>query len=379
MQALKIAGIIVLVLLISVAALLSYAWYRLNHVNDKGDLVASIDTQVEKFFAREQAVGMVVGVYKDGRSFTKGYGSLLRDQNIPPDGRSVMELASVSKLFTTSLLQILADRGIVRLDDRIADLLKDHVTMPPAAGKATLRHLATHTSGFPSLPESMMEKMVDAQNPYKDLRTQDLYDYLKHCAGKKEEGDFEYSNFGMGLLGHILALKAGADYETAVLQELIQPLEMSRTFVTIDSEAAASIAQGYDVSGAAAPVWTDTVLTGAGSFLSCAEDMLLFIRANLDKEHPMHPVLARTHAPQPERETGLGWILPAREEKFMGLPNILWHNGMAGGYAAYLAIDPVSGNGVVVLSNKAVDVTRPGAAIMRLVNSQSWKRAQPGS
>src|SRR5690606_27272755 len=120
------------------------------------------------------------------------------------------------------------------MDDRIAYLLKDQVVLPSAAAHITLRHLATHTSGFPSLPQAFIDKMDDERNPYERLTTQDLLDYLKTCQGKQPEGNFLYSNFGMGLLGYILGLKTGLAYEEAVQRELLQPLEMKNTFVTPD-------------------------------------------------------------------------------------------------------------------------------------------------
>ena len=373
MKALKVFGIILLVLLAIAAVLFFYVRYRLHNVRDQGNLEASLDKQAQKLMAKEKAYGFVIGVYKGGRSFTKGYGGLLQGKSASPDEGSIFELASTSKLFTTSLLQILCDRGVVHLDDRIADLLHDQISLPPAAANTTLRHLATHTSGFPALPQSLIDKMKDEANPYKDLKTQDLYDYLKTCAGKKPEGDFEYSNFGMGLLGHILGLKAGSSYEEAVQRELLRPLGMSHTFVTIDSSMAGNIVQGHNESGNPAPVWTDTVLTGAGSFLSNASDMLLFIRANLDKQHPLYPTLAKTHAQQADGRGGLGWMRADGYDRFFGNQNMLWHNGMAGGYASYIAIDIVSGAGIILLSNKAMDVSSDGSMLMRMVNTQSWK------
>lgn len=374
MKAFKIAGIILLIIIVVAAAFYFYVRYRLHNVKDHGNLEASLDKQAQKLIAKEQTYGLVIGVYKGGRSFIKGYGTLVKGKSLLPDSTSIFELASTSKLFTTSLLQILCDRGIVHLDDKIADLLHDKIVLPPAAANTTLRHLATHTSGFPALPQSLIDKMQDEANPYKDLKTQDMYDYLKTCTSKKPEGSFEYSNFGMGLLGHILALKAGGDYEEVVQQQLLRPLGMRHTFVTIDSHNAGSIVQGYNEAGAPTPVWTDTVLTGAGSFLSSASDMLLFIRANIDKSYPLYPTLAKTHVQQLGTKNGLGWMRPDGFERFAGNETLLWHNGMAGGYASYMAIDTVSGNGIIVLSNKSVDISTEGSMLMRAVNTQSWKQ-----
>lgn len=373
MAVLKIIVVILLILAVAITILIAYARYRLHHVKDKGDLQASLNKQVQKHLNRQRAYGVAVGVCKDGRCFTEGYGSLQKDKQIPPDEHNLFELASTSKLFTTCLLQILCDKGKVHLDDKIADLLRNQVTLPPIASHTTVRQLATHTSGFPRLPQYLLDKMKDETNPYKDLTQQDLYNYLKTCTGKKKEGVFEYSNFGMGLLGHILGLIADSDYEQAVKKELLQPLGMKNTTVTINSEAAQYIAQGYDATGNPAPIWTDNVLTGAGSFLSNIADVMLFIRANIDEMHPLYPMLSKTH-PDPLRPgNGLGWLLPGSDQQFMGNNAILWHNGMAGGYASFLAIDKGSKTGIILLSNKSVDVTGLGNVLMRVANTQSWK------
>ncbi|KAK6022307.1 beta-lactamase [Ostertagia ostertagi] len=230
---------------------------------------------------KDNAYGMVIGVYKAGRTSIMGYGSVEKGTATLPDSNTLFELASTSKLFTTSTLQILCDKGVLNLDDKIADLLKGKVELPPIAAQTTLRHLATHTSGFPSLPESFIAKMTDENNPYAALQMQDLYDYLKTCTGKQKEGTFEYSNFGMGLLGQLIALKTNMDYEALVKTELLSPLVMNATTVTLDSASTRLLAQGYNETGAPNPVWTDHVLTGAGSFISNAADMIKFIKANL--------------------------------------------------------------------------------------------------
>lgn len=374
MKALKIAGIVFILLLALLAGLFMYVSYRLNRVADKGNLEGSVDKITRKFFPENSDHALVVGVYKNGRSYVKGYGTAMKGAALLPEANSVFELASTSKLFTTTLLQVLMDKGIVGPDDRIADLLGDKVVLPKSAANTTLRHLATHRSGFAGLPEFLLNKMQDTTNPYKDLRTADLYEYLQTCEGKKPEGSFEYSNFGMGLLGHVLALRLGIPFEEAVQQHLLRPLGMTHTFITPDSNQTAAVVQGYTEAGNPNPVWIDTVLTGAGSFLSNAADMLLFIRANVDKQHPMYPMFARTHENQPGENTALGWMRPDGLDRLMGNRNILWHNGMAGGYASYIAIDTAAGAGIIVLSNQAKDITTDASMLMRTVSTQSWKK-----
>ena len=374
MKVIKIIGVIILTIVVIVIGIIFYIKYKSNNVKDNKDLEASIDKQANQYISEGNSVGLVIAVIKNGKTFIKGYGSTNKEKQVLPDSLSVFELASTSKLFTTSTLQILVDDGQLKIDDKIQSFLTDKVKIPLSGQNTTLQHLATHLSGFPSLPNSFISKMTDETNPYKDLVTQDIYDYLKTCEGKQSDGTFEYSNFGMGLLGHILELKSGIKYESLVKQKMLEPLGMKNTFVSIDSLNKSKIVQGYDENNKATPVWADKVLTGAGSFLSNASDMVKFIKANLkENEKDISKSLILTHQRQLKGETGLGWILPSSADKLLGNNAIVWHNGMAGGYASFIAVDKSNNYGVIILSNKAVDITKLGMKLTRTARTQSWR------
>ncbi|MFM9909107.1 MAG: serine hydrolase [Chitinophagaceae bacterium] len=72
-------------------------------------------------------------------------------------------------------------------------------------------------------------------------------------------------------------------------------------------------------------------------------------------------------------ENGLGWILASATYRLLGNINIVWHNGMAGGYTSFLVIDKANNFGLVVLSNKAIDVTKLGMKLTIAIRTQSWK------
>lgn len=357
-----------------VFGLWSYMKFKKGNVEDSKNLESILDKQCNKFVAEGNAYGLVIGVVKNNKSYLKGYGTIKKGENILPDSSTIFELASTSKLFTTATLQILADDGKLKIEDKIQEILADKVKLPDIAKNTSLQHLATHLSGFPSLPESFLSKMKDDKNPYKNLVEQDIYDYLQTCQGKKEDGVFEYSNFGMGLLGHLLEIKTGLKYEQLVKETLLNKLEMNQTFIALDDAKKSKIAQGYDKNGNESPIWIDNVLTGAGSFLSNGHDMLKFIKANLNENQTqISKSLIATHMQQLNGETGLGWILPSATDNFLGNKNIVWHNGMAGGYASFIVIDKVNNYGFFILSNKAIDVTKFGMKLTISVRTQSLK------
>jgi serine-type D-Ala-D-Ala carboxypeptidase/endopeptidase len=361
---------IILSLIVLLAVIAGLFVYEMNNVTDKKNLEQSLDKEVEKYLKKQNGGQLAIGVFKNGRTFYKSY------NNSAPnylDSNTVFELASTSKLFTTSLLQILADKNLVNLDATVQSILKDSLTMPAIASKTTLRHLATHTSGFPSLPNSFINKMKDEKNPYKDLTTKDLTDYLVTCEGKQTEGNFEYSNFGMGLLGYLLGKIGNSNYEQMVKDEFLNPLNMTNTFIYSDKDTHKNIIQGYDELDQSNPIWVDHVLTGAGSYLSSTSDMVKFVKANLSETNsPISPSLLKSHQPQFTAEGALGWMLSGSVDKILGNKNLLWHNGMAGGYSSYLAVDKTNQFGFVILSNKSIDVTSLGMRFAFNIRTQSW-------
>ncbi len=344
--------------------------YKSTHVKDNKNLELSINKQSNRFISERNSIGLVIGVVKNDKAWIQEFGTIKKGEKALPDSNSIFELASISKLFTTSTLQLLVDDGKCKLVDKIQTILNDKVRLPSSAQNTNLLHLATHTSGFPALPSSFLEKMTDESNPYKDLVTEDIYKYIQRCAEKQEEGKFEYSNFGMGLLGHLLELKTGTKYEILVRQKLLEPLGMKNSFVTKDSLNKDKIVVGYDEDGNPSPIWTDTVLTGAGSFLSNASDMIKFIRANLNNNKTaISKSLIRTHQQQLRGETGLGWILPNEIDKLLGNKNIVWHNGMAGGYSSFIVVDKVNNYGIIILSNQAKDVSKFAMQLTKTVST----------
>jgi CubicO group peptidase (beta-lactamase class C family) len=369
----KIVIIIILILLLIIVAIISFSIYKISNIKDHKDLEGSIDKYATKYILDGNSIGLVIGILKNEKIVITGYGTTKKGEQILPNAFSLFELASVSKVFTTSTLQLLVDEGILKLDDTIQPLLANKVNLPESAQNTTLQDLATHHSGFPKVPETLFSKEIDFTNPYKDLVRQDMYDYLETCEGKKKEGKFDYSNFGMGLVGHLLELKTKIGFEELVKQKLLQPLEMNHTTITIDSLNKNQVVQGYDENEEPTPIWIDDVLTGAGSFLSNGLDMVKFIQANLDeKETKISKSLIQTHQPI-TKQTGLGWMLPQIMDKLIGNKDIIWHNGMTGGSASFITINKKEDYGIIILSNKAVDITSFGMKLSVMVKTQSWK------
>jgi CubicO group peptidase (beta-lactamase class C family) len=270
----------------------------------------------------------------------------------PPNGTTVYEIGSVTKIFTAIALANLEADGRVKLSDPIAEYLPPDAKVPTRNGQEiTLLHLALHTSGLPRMPANTAEAIRDAANPYRDYTSRHLYDFLAQTTLPRDPGiKHEYSNAGYGLLGHLISLRAGEPYEKYIQRILCAPLGMRDTTIQLTPGQRERLAPGHDPQGRPAGNWDFDVMAPAGAFRSTAEDLLKFAAANLSAENtPLHRVLRACQKLRyltGNRGMGLGWqILEPNASP------IIWHNGGTGGYFSFLGIDPGRKTAVVVLSN----------------------------
>lgn len=270
---------------------------------------------------------------------------------VAPD-EILFEIGSITKVFTSVLLARLAIDGLVGLDQPIAELLPPEIGRAnPALGRITLVELATHTSGLPRLPPDLDTSRRALVDPYASYGEERLHAGLARLE-PGGRGRYRYSNLGAGLLGHLLARRAGASYGEAIADRVLAPLGLRDTFVDVPPAEAARFPDGHSwPRGRPVRGWGFRALAGAGALRSSAGDLLRFLRANLDPPagnlgDALRLALdVRVHAGP--MSLGLGWHLDRGRH---------WHDGGTGGATSHLALDRDRRDGVVVLANAAPSV-----------------------
>jgi CubicO group peptidase (beta-lactamase class C family) len=301
---------------------------------------------VRRVDEQKQAVGIVVGIAEPNGRRVVAHGHLANGDPRLVNGNTIFEIGSVSKVFTSLLLADMVNRSEVALDDSAAMYLPDGVTVPERSGKAiTLLDLSTHSSGLPRIPTNLQPK--DLRNPYGGYSVDDLYEFLSGYTLPRDPGaEFEYSNLGAGLLGHVLARRAGTDYESLIRSRITQPLGMADTGITLSSSMQQRMATGHSAMLAPVANWDLPTLAGAGALRSSANDMLTFLEAFLGyRESPLAPAMKAMldiRRRMDKVEIGLAWFL---------LGEGAWHGGGTGGFRSFLGCEPKAQIGVVVLSN----------------------------
>jgi serine-type D-Ala-D-Ala carboxypeptidase/endopeptidase len=304
----------------------------------------------------KKAVGIVVGTVGPAGREVIAYGAASKG-GPAPDGDTVFEIGSITKVFTSLLLADMLERGEVKSDTPVADLLPADVKVPSRNGKQiTLLDLSMQISGLPRLPTNM--KPADPANPYADYDPAKLYEFLSGYTLKRDIGDkYEYSNLGAGLLGHALSRKAGMSYEELVRKRILGPLGMTSTTITLTDAEQKHLASGYNAALQPVKNWDLNALEGAGAIRSTANDMLKFLAANIGlTETPLAGAMRRMRSVR--RETGkpdLEIMLAWHVWKKYG-SEIVWHNGGTAGYRSFAGFDLVKKSGVVVLCNTFFDI-----------------------
>ena len=326
-------------------------------------IAALIDTRI----AARQGEGIVIGVIDPAGRRVVARGPV----GAKPFNRDTLfEIGSMSKVFTSLLLADMTLRGEVSLDDPAAKYLPAAARMPERGGKQiTLRDLATHSSGLPRLPDNM--PFGNPANPYAYYTEAMLLDFLGRYQLTRDIGSkYEYSNLGVGLLGYLLARRAGTSYEALLRDRILRPLGMKDTAITLSADQKARFAQGHDAMMQPVQAWDLPTLAGAGAIRSTAQDMLTFLEAAMGiRRTPLSPAFAlmlaeRRPGATPNVQTGLAWVR-------IGSPRgeIIFHDGGTGGFRTCMAFDRAKHRGVVVLTNAAREPSSNDLAIHLLIGA----------
>lgn len=258
--------------------------------------------------------------------------------------RTRFQIASVSKQFTAAAVLLLAQRGLLSLDDPIGRW----VGGPPSWQGITLHHLLSHTSGlghWDDYPMIDLHRRVDPQL---------LLETFHEIPPRFAPGDcWHYSSPAYVLLAHVVEHVADAPYREVLAREIFTPLGLADTFVGEPGDRP-DLAVGHGVEGEPVPSYElDVVARGAGDLWSTPADLVRWIdglRAGrlLDEEHLELMLFphAATDAGADTSGLGYGWMLGT-----VGDRPWFHHSGANAGFRSFDACLPESDHRIVILSN----------------------------
>jgi CubicO group peptidase (beta-lactamase class C family) len=304
---------------------------------------------------------MVVGIVDEHGSRVYSAGKLDNGTERMVDGDTVFEIGSVTKTFTALLVLDMAERGEVKLDDPVSNYLPDGVKVPTHGGKEiTLFNLAAQDSGLPFDPDNYTG--ADWGERFSSYTVPKMYEFLaSYQLGQDPGAKFQYSNIGMGLLGHVMERRSGKDFDALVKERICGPLQMNSTGISLTPEIKARLAMGHDEAGRPEDHYEMPAIAGAGAMRSTVNDLLKFAAAQAGLTmSPLSPLVERSHAiahddakvrDQFEGHSALPWF----DEGIWNPPDsqLLGHAGGRCGSNSFVGFDLKKRVGVVVLTNQS--------------------------
>lgn len=315
--------------------------------------ISLIDDWLKKKRELAKYPSLSVAIVRDGEmvySNALGFANLKSQERASPE--TSYHVASVTKVFTTSVAVLLHDRGLVDLDKPVVDYLPEGVaisTDPKRGATITLRQLASHTSGLPRSVPGNVQRVDGRYELVPDL----LYEHLSDVTMVYDPGTDElYSNLGMGLLGHALEFASGKPFSQLVKELVCEPLKLRRT--SIDVGDGIHLATGYGRSQRRREEDFSRLkrLSPSGGLIASAEDLAVFLTAQMEPGVFSSEMLdqLRTQANLStglKATTGLGWSVRRRAS----VGRILKKNGGRNSCSAWIGFAPDHKVGVVVVTN----------------------------
>lgn len=131
---------------------------------------------------------------------------------------------SIAKAFTMTAIGLLVDRGMLRVEDCVTDLLKDYVPedIDPKWRLVTVEHALKHRMG--NVAEFMDIDSCDAN----DFGTKDYLSYIFHQPLAYTPGStYVYNDAGFYLLGRIVHAISGETMDRFLMKNLLYYMDFS--------------------------------------------------------------------------------------------------------------------------------------------------------
>lgn len=317
------------------------------------DAFKILDAYIERNQHLYNAPGVVIGLTDRSKTLhiaTYGYADFAAQK--PVEAKHLFEIGSISKSFTSILILLLQERGILDVESPIERYLPWLRIRSAYNEPIRLHHLMTHSAGIISGSDAYVSALKEVWK-------------LKEYEACSQPGSyFHYSNSGYKILGLVLQEVLGKDMAEILRENILGPLEMHATEPVITNATRLRMAEGYEPffddrplpqGGMLAPAtWLESDAAD-GSICSDVTDMCRYLRMLLNQGAGLlskgsfdaftNPYILTGNGHHGEHY-GYGLVIGERNGRLY-----LSHSGGMVGYCAYIEVDLAAGLGVVVLLN----------------------------
>jgi beta-lactamase class C len=315
-------------------------------------------------FATTEVPGAAVAIVKDSSIiYMKGFG--IRELGKPDsvDVHTVFRIASLSKGFTTVLVSLLVQKGILKWDDYVIDYLPDFELKDTAQTKRIqIKHLLSHTTGLPK--QSLIEKIEDGET------MEQMMPQLKSLRIEGKEGEFfGYQNVAFSIIQEIIRIKTNKSMEQWMQEEIFSKAGMKHASMTYealmnDPNKALPHIKNDDKDWEIRPIHDKYYNTAAaGGINASISDMAQWLLVLLGNRPDITPQGSLDYIFTPyiyQQELGYfeNWTGITKSAYGMGWRlwlyhgrKIIYHGGSVNDYKTEIAFDPENKIGICIMFN----------------------------
>lgn len=316
-----------------------------------GEIVSGeLGMALDEFITRDRPLfsGSIL-VARDGEILlSKGYNYANWELKAPNSSRTKYRISSITKPFTATMIMMLAQNGLLELDDPICDHLSN---CPDSWGEITIHDLLSHTSGVPDYTR-LEGASNDSRLPHSVAELVEIFrdEQLEFSPG----ANYQYSNSNYILLGALIEGVSGVSYDQFLQNAILNPLGLEDTGMDYTDQVLSDRASGYSIQGRTlvnAPYLNMSNAYATAGMYSTVGDLYTFDQAlqdgqllSLDDQALMYaPIQAGDNG---GGEYGLGWqVSESDNHRRVG------HSGGINGFRVFFGRYLDDGTTIILLSN----------------------------
>ncbi|WP_258100824.1 serine hydrolase domain-containing protein [Marinoscillum pacificum] len=320
-----------------------------NQSNTASELTTPelVEKYANEFLEDDRIHSVSIAIYNNGKKQTFHFGEQNPGKNNPPTDSTLYEIASVTKTFTGTMVAKAVIDGKISLDDDIRDYLpQEYPNFAYDGDKITIKHLITHTGGFPNFPPT-------------DESKEAFWEGLHEVTIDPQPGtEFRYSNTAPEITAYILEQVYNTPYQQLVKQYIFDTNKMVNTKFELNEKEQDLLIQGYNGDQEPQEHFRNNLWGGISGAHSNTIDLMQYMEYHLNESIPE---VKESHknffSTQYDFDIGYHWNILNIDDEIC-----YRHHGGIWGMQNWLMIFPESNVGIAVLSNASFqgNVFSPG-------------------
>ena len=326
----------------------------LQAASNSQDSVKTIILQETNQLMKSSGYDMISGVlYMKGKTYQFHYGLLSSGKK--PDHHTLFEIGSITKTYTGLLLSQAVYNGIVNLDEDIRNYIDgSYPNLILNNGKLiTVRHLITHTSGFPMNINctnlgSNAESQLSCFNSFSKTA---FFKALKDIKLNDNSGEqYSYSNAGVQLVGYILENRYKLPFHSLLKKYIFSRSGEQNTYAVLTKKENEKLSRGKNSEKQLMPL-INKGYQYAGGLKSSTGSMLDYMRMYLESNDPI--VIQSMNLLKGNIQNGRAYAW--NTYNYNKETKMLYHSGGTFGYSSWIALYPNQKTGLFLVTNIYTD------------------------